>query len=219
MAGEFSNEKNSVLQFCNTPKSPGQECPHRHNHVFPENAAPEMRLPPLLLASILAALATPAAANDGLKRCRALGEAAARLACYDALPLEAATPAPAPGPQARNPPSSQAQQQPAPAGRPAGSPAAPPPKQADLEASFGMEGRAPSAELAAVESYIPGTFYGWSQGSQIKLANGQVWQVVDEGGRRMQLQDPKVRVRRGMMSAFYLEFEAHNYAPRVRRVQ
>lgn len=82
-----------------------------------------------------------------------------------------------------------------------------------------MEGRAPAPELPAVESHIPGTFYGWSQGSQIRLANGQVWQVVDEGGRRMQLQDPKVRVRRGMMGAFYLEFQAHNHAPRVRRVQ
>jgi hypothetical protein len=82
-----------------------------------------------------------------------------------------------------------------------------------------MEGRAPAGELPAIQSYIPGTFYGWSQGTQITLANGQVWQVVDEGGRRMQLQDPKVRVRRGLMSAFYLEFEAHNHAPRVRRIQ
>ena len=82
-----------------------------------------------------------------------------------------------------------------------------------------MEGRAPAAELPAIQSHIPGTFYGWSQGTTIKLANGQVWQVVDEGSRRMQLQDPKVRVRRGMMGAFYLEFEAHNSSPRVRRLE
>jgi hypothetical protein len=82
-----------------------------------------------------------------------------------------------------------------------------------------MEGRAPAAELPEIRSHIPGLFYGWGQGSQITLANGQVWQVVDEGGRRMQLQDPKVRVRRGMMGAFYLEFEAHNHSPRVRRIR
>jgi len=82
-----------------------------------------------------------------------------------------------------------------------------------------MEGRAPAAELPAIQSHIPGTFLGWSQYSRIRLANGQVWQVIDEGSRRMQLQDPKVRVRRGLMGAFYLEFEAHNHAPRVRRVE
>jgi hypothetical protein len=82
-----------------------------------------------------------------------------------------------------------------------------------------MENRAPVGELAAIESHIPGTFLGWSQYTTIRLANGQVWQVVDEETRRMRLQDPKVRVRRGMMGAFYLEFEAHNYSPRVRRLQ
>jgi hypothetical protein len=91
--------------------------------------------------------------------------------------------------------------------------------QASPQATFGMEGRTPAAELPAIESHIPGTFLGWSQHSQIRLANGQVWQVVDEGSRRMQLKDPKVRVRRGMMGAFYLEFEAHNHSPRVRRVE
>ena len=82
-----------------------------------------------------------------------------------------------------------------------------------------MEGRAPVAQLGAIESHIPGAFEGWSQNTLVRLANGQVWQVVDEGSRRMWLQDPKVRVRRGAMGAFYLEFEAHNHAPRVRRVQ
>jgi hypothetical protein len=94
------------------------------------------------------------------------------------------------------------------------------PAPATPEAGFGMEARAPSAQLAAIESHIPGTFYGWGPNTRIQLANGQVWQVTgDEGSRSMQLQNPKVRVRRGAMGAFYLEFEAHNHVPRVRRVQ
>ena len=171
--------------------------------------------------------ALPAAASDALKRCRSIQEPAARLACYDALPLEearapqAAQPAaPAPGPRPATPaaprPSTTPPAPPAP--QTAQVPAAPP-TQATLESGFGMEGRAPAAELPAIQSHIPGTFLGWSQYSRIRLANGQVWQVIDEGSRRMQLQDPKVRVRRGMMGAFYLEFEAHNHAPRVRRVE
>lgn len=165
-------------------------------------------MPRALLIAALAAVLPALADDDGLKRCRAIGDAAARLACYDALPLATA-------PAGRGS---------VPAGRPAlpaapASPAAAAPAREPLVASFGMEGRAPAAELAAIESHIPGAFEGWSQNTLVRLANGQVWQVVDEGGRRMWLQDPKVRVRRGAMGAFYLEFEAHNYAPRVRRVQ
>jgi hypothetical protein len=178
---------------------------------------------PLLFALILAGVAAPAAANDALKRCRAIGDAGARLACYDALPLEGAIPAsPAAvpvSPASRSPAAPTARTAAPPVAPSPGQGATAPAPQASLESSFGMEGRAPAAELPAIQTHIPGAFYGWSQGTQITLANGQVWQVVDEGGRRMQLQDPKVRVRRGMMGAFYLEFEAHNHAPRVRRVQ
>jgi hypothetical protein len=176
---------------------------------------------PLLLASILAGTASSAGANDALKRCRAIADSAARLSCYDTLPLEGVAAAP---PASRGaPPAPGAPRAPAPALAPTPSPpttaSALPAPAASLESSFGMEGRAPAAELPEIRSHIPGTFYGWGQGSQITLANGQVWQVVDEGGRRMQLQDPKVRVRRGMMGAFYLEFEAHNHSPRVRRIR
>ena len=181
-----------------------------------------MRNKSLVVASILTALATPASANEALKRCRAIGDSAARLACYDALPVDASAVAPV-APAARAP--SGAPASPAapvralPAAPPAAVQPAAPPTRASLESGFGMEGRAPAPELPAIESHIPGVFYGWGQGSQIKLANGQVWQVLDEGTRRMQLQDPKVRVRRGLMGAFYLEFEAHNHSPRVRRLQ
>jgi hypothetical protein len=176
-----------------------------------------MRSTPLLACLIAATLPT-AASDEGLKRCRAIAESSARLACYDALPL-GAPPAAAPRPSASSP-AAPARATAAPSVSPAAPPtlAAPPTRQAQ-ESSFGLEHRAAAAELGAVESYIPGAFGGWSQYTQIQLANGQLWQVIDEGTRRMSLQDPKVRVRRGALGAFYLEFEAHNHAPRVRRVQ
>ena len=37
--------------------------------------------------------------------------------------------------------------------------------------------------------------------------------------RYLTLNDPKVRIRRGALGAFYLEFEKVNHSPRVRRVQ
>lgn len=167
----------------------------------------------------LVAATLPAMGNqEGLKRCRAIPEAASRLACYDGLPISQSPPArsapsPAPAPAVR----ASDGQTPA-KGREAGAVPGQAPRPS-LESSFGMEGRTAPAELPSVESHIPGTFEGWSQGSVISLANGQVWQVMDEGSRRMRLQDPRVRVRRGAMGAFYLEFEAHNHAPRVRRLQ
>jgi hypothetical protein len=186
-----------------------------------------MRRTASLLATLVVA-ALPAAADDeGLKRCRAIPAASARLACYDAIPL-AGPPASRAAPAAAQAPAGSATPARAPvASPPSGDPAATTPavvppgtaSRQGLESSFGLEGRAPVAELPAIESHIPGTFDGWSQNTLIRLANGQVWQVMDDGTRRMRLQDPKVRVRRGAMGAFYLEFEAHNHAPRVRRVQ
>jgi hypothetical protein len=185
-----------------------------------------MRSLPLVLVALGVAL--PASADDAaLRRCREIKESTARLACYDALPVGEARAAPAAPPASRREPAPVA-----PTPLPAPSAVAPPAARATapaaaapaapvagLESSFGMESRAPAAELPAIESHIPGAFLGWSQYTTIRMANGQVWQVVDEDSRRMRLQDPKVRVRRGMMGAFYLEFEAHNYAPRVRRLQ
>ena len=167
-------------------------------------------------------LALPAAADDAaLRKCREIKESTARLACYDALPLGEMRPTPSPSTApARSP--TPAAAAPPPGARPpaAASPQpAPPPAAAGPDSTFGLESRAPVGELPSIESHIPGIFLGWSQHTTIRLANGQVWQVVDEGSRRMRLEDPKVRVRRGMMGAFYLEFEAHNYAPRVRRLQ
>jgi hypothetical protein len=167
---------------------------------------------PLLLLGLVAATLPAVANEDGVSRCRAIAEAAARLACYDALPLVASPATPA-APAARAAP--------VPPARPAPREGAANPQASApaLESSFGLEGRAAPAELPSVESHIPGSFDGWSQGSVIRLANGQAWQVMDEGSRRMRLQDPRVRVRRGAMGAFYLEFEAHNHSPRVRRLQ
>ena len=70
-----------------------------------------------------------------------------------------------------------------------------------------------------IESYIAGRFEGWEAKSNIKLANGQVWQIADDSRRYLTMNDPKVRIRRGALGAFYLEFEKSNISPRVRRVQ
>jgi hypothetical protein len=134
----------------------------------------------------------------GLSRCRGISDAASRLACYDALPLE---------------------------GHPAGlAPETAVPVQqarpAPPATTFGLEDRAPAtAALPALQSRIPGRFRGWGPNSRIRLENGQVWQIADESARVLDLENPAVTVRRGLMGAFYLDFEGDNRSPRVRRIR
>jgi hypothetical protein len=163
--------------------------------------------------------ALPGFADDGgLQRCRAIKDSAQRLSCYDALPLGA--PAPAMAPAAPSSPAAAAAAPAAAAAAPptaavASAPAAVPPPSS----RFGFELRALPDELAYLESYIPGTFEGWKPRSRITLANGQVWQVIDESSRMTSRENPKVKVTRGMIGSFFLEIEGINPAPRVRRVQ
>lgn len=160
-------------------------------------------LPLLLLASTSgAALAdTPA-----MLRCRVIAEAPARLACYDAIalpgigsragwgaPLPGAAPAPAPGTPVA--PGSPIQQ-------------------------FGLEDRgSPAGSVDAIESRLPGTFEGWNPKSQFRLANGQVWAIVENSTTFYKLVEPRVKIRRGVLGAFYMDIEGVAQSARVRRIQ
>ncbi|MBL8521784.1 MAG: hypothetical protein JNK75_14095 [Betaproteobacteria bacterium] len=165
-----------------------------------------------MLAMALALLPLQAYPNDAaLQKCRGLEDPFARLKCYDAIPL-AGTPAATATPA-----------------RPAASPsaAAPvavptPPAAAQAPApaaTFGLPPRAPDEALDRIESRIAGRFEGWRANSNIRLANGQVWQVADDSARFLDLENPKVVIRRGALGSFYLEVEGTNHSPRVRRVR
>jgi hypothetical protein len=183
-----------------------------------------------LALALCAASAAHAVDDAAFARCRGIFDSAARLACYDGLPLartpsDAQPPPIAPSRPAAAPPSASApvvSAPSAPAPRVAASaaaPAPPPPPQAQVQ-SFGMEERVARAEQpTTMESFIPGHFEGWGPGARIKLGNGQVWQVVDGTSAFMNVDNPKVVVRRGMMGGFFLELENSNRSPRVRRLQ
>ena len=154
-----------------------------------------MRFP----AALIFLVALPAHADDeGILKCRSIASAAARLACYDAIVVGA--PAAAPAAAARAPATA--------------APAAAPAKE-----QFGFEHRQEILKVDAIESTIPGRFEGWRANENIRLANGQVWQVVDDSRASLWIENPKVRVRRGALGAFYLEIEGTNRSPRVRRLQ
>ena len=152
-----------------------------------------LRLIKPLVSLGLGLIAGSAWSDDiALRRCRNLEGAAARLACYDALPLGAAAAAPT---------------------TVASAAAAGPP----LATTFGLQ-RADEA-VQEIASAIPGLFDGWRPGDRIRLANGQLWQVSDDSSAVYQLRDPKVTVRRAAMGTFVLDIEGARRQPRVRRLE
>ncbi len=78
---------------------------------------------------------------------------------------------------------------------------------------------APAHEPAAIESTLSDAIEGWQAGSRIRLANGHVWQVSDDSTGFLRAGTRQVRIRRGALGAFYMEFEGTNRSPRVRRVE
>jgi len=149
---------------------------------------------------VLLAVAGPAMADDAaLLRCRAIGDMPARVACYDAIPLAGAV---APGA----------------ASAPAAAPAAPP----AVATTFGLSAtqmRKPD-EPNTLESTLLGSIDGWGPRTQFRLANGQVWRVIDDSsGSINQVDAPKVKISRNALGTMFLEIEGTTQAPRVRRVQ
>jgi hypothetical protein len=172
------------------------------SRAFAPNGA--RSLPGALVVALVVPLAAGAAfAQSDLQKCRALTDTAARLACYDAIPL--------PSPWA-----------PAPAGAPAaGAPGAAGAVATPLDAAsqFGRRDPPPGAALEQLDSSIRGRFEGWKPGEILTLANGQGWQVIDGSSVDLLLQDPKVVIRRAAFGSFLLEVVGTNRVVRVRRVR
>lgn len=146
--------------------------------------------------------------DTSMLRCRQLKEAPARLACYDAIELAPAATAAAQAAPAAGAPA-------------AGAPAATVymPSKADLERGFGNEHNSPAAKLESIESSIVGEFDGWVPKQRIRLANGQVWMIADDSQAILELNNPKVRLEKGMMGAIYMDIEGARNSPRVKRIK
>jgi hypothetical protein len=142
-----------------------------------------------------ACLGAMAADDAAMQRCRDLRDATARLACYDAIPRSVSPATPVLGSAAAS---------------------APP------AASFGLEFRpSPTAPplIASIESAIDGPFDGWLPRGQLKLANGQVWEVSDGSQAAYKLKSPNVKITRGVSGTFFMAIEGVAQTPRVRRLK
>lgn len=163
------------------------------------------RLPALSILSLLPLLSVSGAAladDAAILKCRALGETQARLACYDRIPVGAQPATAATATTATTAPA-------------AAAPAT------TAEQRFGLEQvKRKEVEPQSIESTIEGNFDGWEPGAQIRLANGQVWRIVDGSSAVLSpMKNPKVKVTRNMLGTLFLEIEGTNNSPKVRRVR
>lgn len=153
----------------------------------------------MLPLALLLACAGARADDAAMLACHALPGSAARLACYDAIPLDAR--AAAPGPSR------------APAAM------ATPAAAADAAQSFGLEAKR-AAPPASIQNTIAGNFAGWGPNTQFTLANGQVWRVSDGSSADLPATtDPKVRIVRNLFGTMFLEIDGTNNSPKVRRIR
>lgn len=157
---------------------------------------------PLFVLSLLFSAGAALADDGAILKCRALPAGDARLACYDAIQVGVAAAAPA---QAAAVPA-----QAAPA--------------ATAEQRFGLEqvkpAAAPAGEPKSIASTIEGNFSGWGPSTLFKLANGQVWRVVDGSSAELApASNQKVRIVRNLFGTTFLEVEGSNNSAKVRRVR
>lgn len=143
--------------------------------------------------SLLLFVSSAALADDAaVLKCRALPDAPSRLACYDAMPLGAASVA-----------------TPAAAAATSGA------------AGFGRQSIARKAdeEPKSIESTVVGDFEGWGPNARIKLANGQVWRVTDDSSAVLpRRSNTRVRIERNLFGTLFLHVEGTNSSAKVRRV-
>lgn len=148
----------------------------------------------LPLAVLLLASGSALADDASLLKCRAIGDVAARVQCYDAIPVGAARPAAAPV-------------------------VAAPARTA--EQNFGIEAvKAREEQPKSIESTVVGEFAGWGPGSTIRLANGQSWRIIDGSDAVLApKKDAKVRIERNVFGTLFLKVDGSNSSAKVRRVQ
>jgi hypothetical protein len=180
------------------------DLPFRHDHL-------DEPMKNFLLFACAALSAGAACADDAaILKCRALPDTARRLACYDAIPVGAASAAAAP---ASAPAAAPAPAAPAVAAAPSAAP----------EQNFGLRPvvkKQKDVEPASIRSSVVGRFDGWVPGTIFTLANGQAWKVTDDADAVLPImQDPKVEITRGLLGAYFLQVEGHTNSARVARVR
>jgi hypothetical protein len=150
-------------------------------------------LAPILLAC--AATAFAAIDEASFAQCAAVGDPAARLACYDALAGRAPAAVP-----------------PVPAPAPAAAPAT-------SAADFGKPKPAPKID-ESLNARIVGAFREWQPGTVFKLDNGQTWRVTgeDSGYYPHVSENPEVVITKTFFGGYVMDLRDVKRKIKVKRI-
>lgn len=86
------------------------------------------------------------------------------------------------------------------------------------EESFGQEElKAPRKELTELHSRAIGKFKMWEKGLEVKLENGQVWEITDHRSAYHMVENPKITIEKGIFDSYLLGIEGLNKRFRVVR--
>ena len=101
---------------------------------------------------------------------------------------------------------------------PCGGTAAAPVMAAPAAPAAPAQAAAPAGDV--IVAHLEGSFTGWGNATVFKLDNGQVWEQVDDSVLSIgAIKNPKVTIKRGLISAYYLSVEGVSDTVAVRRVK
>lgn len=145
------------------------------------------------------------AAESGVAACRAIKDGAARLACYDKLPITERA-----APEAVSPKAPPRQPVPAPA--------------ATANKDFGAEAlpksNAGAEESQTLSSRVVGRVTDLHKGQVLSLENGQRWLCIDDRhyGDYDQT-NPVVKIERNFFGTYWMRLAGADFTVKVRRIQ
>ena len=87
------------------------------------------------------------------------------------------------------------------------------------EQQFGRQREPLSLGGDEMTSVAVGKFDLWRRGQRIRLENGQVWRVTNYREMYYQVSNPRVRIERGLLGAYYMHFEGTSNSLKVVRVE
>ena len=92
---------------------------------------------------------------------------------------------------------------------------------ADRESGFGAEHteRGKAEEVTEIRSRIVGYFEGFYGGTEVRLANGQLWKQMDAARLPVLKSDPEVVIEKGFFGGYRLSVDGLNRSIRVKRIE
>jgi hypothetical protein len=74
-------------------------------------------------------------------------------------------------------------------------------------------------EQKELVSSIPGRFTGWKGDTLFYLENGQVWKQSEAAKFSVRLENPAVRIEKGLLGAYFLSVEGYGSRVKVKRLK